>query len=559
MPEAESYGSGFLIGPNTLMTAYHVLEARTLETRIGHQLVWNGSKELTDVDLHVEGTVTFAIDGVQDKFMERALRRRLAQLGLHREVQEVNLDHLRVVEDSVVLDQFVHNQQGQACKIPSHDVALLKLSAFPLHVDTILERKPSYLPPGVLYDWFPVPLDDKGTLDPARMPSLRPTYKDEERLAAAHVNHLSTDLKDLGAFADLKTLISLPAPRELPALGNVCNIQKRCVEGVDPFAAYQGCHGADMDLIGGSSGGAVVFFQNNGEMSTVGVVHAGNSPADHWLVDGTQPGVNDTDGVTSRFTHLQDFMFANTNTGQRSLELEPIPKVTDDPQKCQGDCSDILGLKHLRCRAAFEDGIDRPMLGLLGSPDDAQERLGSVAAVCGLNSKAAYTNTWGGLRTLGISRRKSLSYRFPQDTGTSLMGALRRAHLRYPMSNGKTEAKPLPMQLCRPGQLLVGVRLGLESGEINHIEALLCRTRDNIRKGSPGDPDLVLPEVQTQVQGRAHTITQHLGDMADTSGIASVRSQCPPGEAMMGIAANDVGGRGDTTTTSLALLCGELQ
>lgn len=63
------------------------------------------------------------------------------------------------------------------------------------HPETFKQER-SYIPPGVLYDWFPVPRDDMGALDPARMLSPRPTYRDEERLAAAHVNHLSTDPKD---------------------------------------------------------------------------------------------------------------------------------------------------------------------------------------------------------------------------------------------------------------------------------------------------------------------------------------------------------------------------
>lgn len=110
-------------------------------------------------------------------------------------------------------------------------------------------------------------------------------------------------------------------------------------------------------------------------------------------------------------------------------------------------------------------------------------------------------------------------YRHKPD-GSPPTGALALSHVQR-----KDRSQTLAHAIVSTGSTARGCAVG--SGEINHIEALLCRTRDNILAGSPGDPDVVLPEVH--VQSQTHTITQHLGDMADTSGVTSVRSRCARG------------------------------
>ncbi len=557
-------GSGFLIGPNTMMTAYHVLETQRLMTHKGHSgLVWNQLEQLEDVELKVEGNLEFATEPASDDFMKRALRHRLAQMGLHQEAVLSDIEHLRSVPSSTVIEEFVNVDKVMACRAPSYDIALVKVPRVPLLAETILDKKVPFLPVGALYDWFPLPLDPNGGIDNKRMPSTQPNTADGERLASIHINHLATEKNDTRGRGEYHTLVSLPAPRELMPQGNHCSTIERCCAtprcNDNSDTRYEACHGADIDLLSGSSGGAIMLFQPNGRMSTVGAAQASPNPNTHWEESNPSFRVDENDGRATRFTRIQDFMYHNADLGQATLEPSPPPKVTDSPQECQGGCEDISSLVKVWCRDSFEDGHDRPMIGLLGSPDGVGERLGAIAAVCGRNTPKPYTDTWGGLRTLGIPRHKSMGWAFPDIPGSGLMTALRRAHVRRPRTNGNnTQAEPLPMQLCRPDQLLVGLQMRTQNKEIRNIEALYCRTRDNIEAGSPGDPEVIPVEVQVNLPQDSYLLAQHLGGLGDDPQADVAHSQCPTGEAMVGFAAHDQTGRGDSVTTSLALLCGTL-
>jgi len=455
------------------------------------------------------------------------------------------------------------------------------------------------VPPGLLFDWMRLPEPD-GILNET-------THKNKK----ARGIHMNIDPSPTTGgnwntnFAGPGEGRSTPGPK-LPLLSGSGFFRQRAAGttfAVEPCAGGTAtgygdfCVGNTLDVLAGSSGGAVLFDEEalNKTPAVLAIIQGSfdKLPGTAW---GRKSTSYFSDDALTAFnacfaTTLDSVILGDSHLRPRDPPSPSTRKAPATARACVGRCAgDATGsMVNFACAEGFDRSVNPTnsvtysptlevvgawnpanSLGLVGGPTrgngtsvgspELMKGVGSLGLVCDAwaaqDKDRSYAEHWWDIQVVGLFRRgDALVQAGPWGKVNRLMDLNQTVPLAFSDADGELRHQPLPMKLCPPNQTLTGLEV-----EVLPTEGIkdVTRIRCSSVSASTSTWFTTNPTKYTNPPADAAEFIQHIGAPFGTGATTTHALVCNAGEILTGLrmyVPNDTAERDRDGLGGLGIIC----